>query len=631
MSQVPNDEEIARIRKQVADARAMLEALQKKSDELLETADDRIENRKADAAEAAAQGSGDGETSEDGEESSEDDGPLAAAEGTPGTTHGPLDADGVAAIREGYATERDAIDIGALVNGAPDAETPIRIPLSALNRHGIVSGATGTGKTKTLQVLAEQISGHGVPVFAVDIKGDLSGIATAGEPSEKLLERTKSIGQNWQATAAPVEFFALGGKGVGIPLRTTVTSFGPLMLAKVLGLNKTQESSLGLVFHYADEAGLPLVDLGDVRSLLTFLTSPEGKTELASIGGLSKQTAGVILREITNFESAGADDFFGQPEFDTTDFLRTAADGRGIVSVLEVPGVADQPRLFSTFVMWLLADLFNDLPEVGDTDKPKLVFFFDEAHLLFRDASKAFLEAITQTVRLIRSKGVGIFFVTQTPKDVPDEVLEQLGSRIQHQMRVHTPEDEKALKATVRTFPKTTLDLAEVLTSLPTGDAVVTMMNEKGAPAPVAHARIRAPQSSMDPTPEPRMREMVAASGLLARYAERVDPHSATEMLAERMNAAAEQARREAEQAQWEKEQKLREKELERQRAEADREARAQQREWEREQRAPSRSRTKSRQDKTLVEEILGSRTGQTVVREVVRGVFGTLSGGRKR
>lgn len=293
---------------------------------------------------------------------------------------------------------------------------PIRIPLAMTNRHGLVAGATGTGKTRTLQVLAEQLSAHGVPVFAADIKGDLSGIASPGAASDKLLARTRAIGQDWVGTASPTEHFSLGGIGTGIPIRATVAGFGPLLLSKVLGLNDTQESSLGLVFHYADQAGLPLLDLTDLRAVLSFLISDEGKGELTELGGLSSATVGVILRELITFADQGADVFFGEPEIDTFEFLKTTADGRGVVSLLEVPGVQDRPALFSTFLMWLLADLFNDLPEVGDLDKPKLVFFFDEAHLLFRDASKEFLASITQTVRLIRSKGVGIFFVTQTPR-----------------------------------------------------------------------------------------------------------------------------------------------------------------------------------------------------------------------
>ncbi len=363
---------------------------------------------------------------------------TAAGGGTTSATDteppGPLGPDAVEAIRAGYAVAGTALELGALVNGSALPDVQVRIPLGMLNRHGLVAGATGTGKTRTLQLLAEQIAANGVPVFAADVKGDLSGLAEAGQPNAKLLARTEAIGQRWQGIASATEFYSLGGQGAGVPIRATVSGFGPLLLSKVLGLNATQESSLGLVFHHAERAGLPLVDLSDLRAVLTYLVSDQGKAELAELGGLSKQTAGVILRELVTFADKGADRFFGEPEIDTQEFLRTAPDGRGIVSLLEVPGVQDQPEVFSTFLMWLLADLFNELPEVGDTDAPKLVFFFDEAHLLFSGSSKDFREQIVRTVRLIRSKGVGIVFVTQTPKDLPDDVLAQLGSRVQHQL-----------------------------------------------------------------------------------------------------------------------------------------------------------------------------------------------------
>lgn len=323
-------------------------------------------------------------------------------------------------IAAGYAASGAALDLGALLwDGICLPDVQIRIPLAMLNRHGLVAGATGTGKTKTLQLIAEQLSANGVPVFLADIKGDVSGIAAPGTPGDRVAERAGQVGQEWQAEGFPCEFYALGGIGPGIPLRATVTSFGPVLLSKVLELNQTQEQSLGLIFHYADSKGLELVDLKDLRAVVAFLVSDTGKAELKGIGGLSTATAGVILRSITAFEQQGAGDFFGEPEFDTAELLRQAPDGRGLVSVLELAAVQDKPQLFSTLLMWLLADLFHDLPEVGDLDRPKLVFFFDEAHLLFDGASKAFLESITRTVRLIRSKGIGIFFVTQTPRDVP--------------------------------------------------------------------------------------------------------------------------------------------------------------------------------------------------------------------
>ena len=474
---------------------------------------------------------------------------VDAAKAEAGTTPplaGPLDDEQIATIKAGYTFDAPALEMGALVNGEPLPSVPIRIPVAMMNRHGLVAGATGTGKTKTLQVLAEQLAALGVPVFAPDIKGDLSGIAIPGEPNDKLLDRTRSIGQDWHPRATPTRFYALGGKGIGVPIRATISSFGPLLLSKVLGLNHTQESSLGLVFHYADAAGLPLVDLSDLRAVMQWLTSDEGKPELKSLGGLSSATAGVILRELITFADQGAEVFFGEPEIDTAEFLAMEGES-GVVSLLEIPGVQDRPALFSTFLMWLLADLYNDLPEVGDLDKPKLVFFFDEAHLLFKDASKDFVAAITQTVRLIRSKGVGVFFVTQTPKDVPTDVLAQLGSRVQHQLRAHTPDDAKALKATVSTYPTSGYDLAEVLTNLATGEAIVTVMNERGAPSPVAWTRLRAPEGSMSPTPDAQMQAVVDASPLMAQLGTQLDKESAKEMLAGKMQAAAEADRLQAE------------------------------------------------------------------------------------
>jgi len=525
-------------------------------------------------------------------------------------------------IVSGYTFEEPAIELGVLMeNDAPVPAAVVRIPVSMLNRHGLVAGATGTGKTKTLQLMAEQISAAGVPVFAADIKGDLSGIASPGAPSDKLLARTRKIGQDWQPRGCPTEFFALGGQGLGIPLRATMSSFGPVLLAKVLGLNEVQESSLGLVFHYADQQGLPLLDLKDLRAVLAHLTSDDGKAELKGIGGLSAATVGVILRTLITFSAQGADLFFGEPEFDTADLLRVTRDGQGVVSLLELPNLVERPAVFSTFLMWLLADLFHELPEVGDIDKPKLVFFFDEAHLLFADASKAFLDAIAQTVRLIRSKGVGIFFVTQTPKDVPDDVLAQLGSRVQHQLRAHTPNDAKALKQTVATFPRSHYVLAETLQSLGIGEAIVTVMDPDGAPTPVAWTRMRAPESLMAPTPEEVLRPGIAASSLMTRYGQAVDRDSAHEMLARKLQAGAEEAERERRAEQAESEAAARAKLEAKMRAEAEREARAP-------QRAQPRTRTSTRAEKSVVEEIAGSSAfkqfARTAGREIVRSIFGT-------
>ncbi|MEO7069553.1 MAG: helicase HerA-like domain-containing protein [Nostocoides sp.] len=442
-------------------------------------------------------------------------------------------------IAKGYAFDGAALEFGAaVVDNTAYPAAKVRIPLAVLNRHGLVAGATGTGKTKTLQLMAEQLCAAGVPTFLADIKGDISGIATAGTPNDKITARATSIGETWAPTAYPTEFYSLGGLGNGIPIRATITSFGPTLLSKVLGLNDTQESCLGLVFHYADSKGLSLLDLKDLRAVIQFLTSDEGKADLVGLGGLSSATAGVLLRELIGFSDQGADVFFGEPEFDTSDLLRTASDGRGMVSCLELPAVQDKPALFSTFLMWLLADLFHDLPEVGDLDKPKLVFFFDEAHLLFEGASKDFLTSIEQTVRLIRSKGVGIFFVTQSPKDVPSNVLAQLSNRVQHALRAFTPDDAKALRAAVSTYPKSGYDLTSLLTSLGIGEAVITVLSETGAPTPVAWTRMRAPQSLMAPSSDDAIKGVINASPLQARYGTSIDRQSAYELLNARLAAA---------------------------------------------------------------------------------------------
>ena len=511
-----------------------------------------------------------------------------------------------AAVAPGYAFTGPALELGGLMIDATTLSgVPIRIPLAMLNRHGLVAGATGTGKTKTLQLLAEQLSAAGVPVFAADIKGDLSGLSAPGEQNPKVVERAASVGQTWQAAGFPVEFFALGGQGTGIPLRVTMSAFGPTLLAKVLGLNDTQESSLGLVFHYADQAALPLLDLADLREVVKYLASEEGKPDLKDLGGLSSATAGVILRELIAFSDQGADAFFGEPEFDTRDLLRVATgstggqEGFGLISLVELPNLQDRPALFSTFLMWLLADLFHDLPEVGDLEKPKLMFFFDEAHLLFTDASKAFLAAIAQTVRLIRSKGIGVFFVTQSPTDVPDDVLGQLGSRIQHQLRAATPNDAKALKQTVNTYPHSAYpDLAQVILSLGIGEAVVTVMSERGAPTPVAWTRLRAPESLMGAADPAAMDAAVHASPLYPTYAEPVDRESAREKLAAKLAKAA-----------------------------ADEGAPAPEAPPRQKVPAPSAPR-RQKQEKSVIEEVVTStafkQVARTAAREFVRGMFGT-------
>ena len=443
-------------------------------------------------------------------------------------------------LKSGYDIKGPAVTLGAGMVGTDLVTEPkVRLPLAMMNRHGLIAGATGTGKTKTLQLIAEQLSAQGVPVFVADLKGDLSGIAAPGETSARVAERATSVGYEWRPAGSPVEFVSLSGK-LGVQLRATVSSFGPLLLAKVLELNETQESVLTLVFKFCDDQGLPLLDFKDLRAILQFLTSDEGKPALAQYGGMAPATVGVLLRKMIELESQGAEQFFGEPEFDVRDLLHVGSDGRGVVTCLELADVQDKPRLFSTFMMWMLAELFQNLPEAGDLDKPKLCFFFDEAHLLFADASKAFLEQVQQVVRLIRSKGVGVYFITQSPKDVPDDVLGQLGNRVQHALRAHTPDEEAALRAAVRTFPKTDLyDLQQTLMSLGIGEAVVTGLDGRGVPTPVVACRMIPPAGRMAPLTPDELQADIRQSDFIKAYGQAVDRESAFEMLAKRLGRPA--------------------------------------------------------------------------------------------
>jgi uncharacterized protein len=440
-------------------------------------------------------------------------------------------------LAAGYASTDPSVTLGAALEsgGGVHQEPKVKIPLAMLNRHGLIAGATGTGKTKTLQLLTEQLVAQGVPVFVADIKGDLSGLAVPGEASDRITQRAKDIGWTWKPAGAPVEFVSLTG-ALGVQLRATVSSFGPLLLGKALSLNETQTSVLTMVFKYCDDNQLLLLDLSDLRAVLQFLSSDTGKPALAQYGGMSGASVGVLLRKLVELESQGAEKFFGEPEFDVKDMLHVTSDGRGVVTCLEISDVQDKPLLYSTFIMWLLAELYHNLPEAGDLPKPKLVFFFDEAHLLFADASKAFLEQVQQVVRLIRSKGIGVYFVTQTPKDVPSEVLAQLSNRVQHALRAHTPDDEVALKATARTFPKTQFyDLEETLTSLGIGEAVVTGLDARGSPGPVVATRLVPPGSRMAPLTPEELQADIRESDLIQEYGKTVDRESAREILAARM------------------------------------------------------------------------------------------------
>jgi len=505
-----------------------------------------------------------------------------------------LDPKVIEAARAAFGAAGARVQLGAVVHdGACLPEPIVGLPLAMLNRHGLVAGATGTGKTKTVQVLAEGLAAAGVPVFVADVKGDLSGIACPGEPDARVVERARQVGVSWRPGGSEVELLSLSGAR-GAQVRATVSSFGPLALGKVLGLNETQTSVLALVFKYCDDRGLPLLDLPDLRAVLQHLTGA-GAAELAAYGGVSKASAGVLLREMTELEQQGGARLFGEPELALGDLIRVEPDGRGLVSVLSLADVPDKPALWSTFMMWMLARLYYDLPEVGDADKPRLVFFFDEAHLLFRGATRAFLSEIEQVVRLIRSKGVGIFFVTQSPKDVPPEILGQLGCRVQHALRAFTADDEKALRAAARTFPRTPFyDISSTLTTLGTGEALVTVLTPSGAPTPPFATRVVPPASRMGPLTDAELARL-SATEQARRYAVAIDRDSAREMLARRLEPEPEPEP---------------------------------EREPERERRPPPRP---ARAAPDPLERVLRSPVARTVTREVTRGLMGALFGPPRR
>ncbi len=551
------------------------------------------------------------------------------------------------AISAGYAFDEPSLIVGsAMHEGELFNDVRVCIPMSILNRHGLVAGATGTGKTKTLQLLAGQLSKAGVPVFAADIKGDLSGIALPGDGANpKVQERVASLGWQFEASGHPVEFLSLSGKN-GAQVRATVSSFGPLLLGKVLDLNETQTSVLALVFKYCDDNDLPLLDLKDLATSLKFLSSDEGKAILEDYGGMSTATVGVLLRSIVVLEQEGADVFFGEPEFEVEDLIRTTADGQGVISILELADVMDQPRLFSTFMLWMLAQLYETLPEAGDLPKPKLCFFFDEAHLLFDDASEALMDQIERTARLIRSKGVGVYFVTQAPTDVPAAVLAQLGNRVQHALRAFTPDDADALRKTARTFPMTDFyDVEKAITSLGTGEALVTVLSPRGVPTPLAATRLLPPDSLMAPMPPDAFAAAVAGSTFATKYGATVDRDSAHERITARVAAARQAAIEEATRAgldpttagglndmtpaQQSREIARQQREVEAAQKRAAREAERQRKAEEREAAATAKARQRTIDNVVRTGgRVATSRLGQ----DIIRGIFGTLfGGGRKR
>jgi DNA helicase HerA-like ATPase len=451
-------------------------------------------------------------------------------------------------IEQGYATKGDYITVGAgMLDGETMTNAFIKIPLKTMNRHGLIAGATGTGKTKTLQVLAENLSDKGIPVLLMDLKGDLSGIAKPSPGHPKIDERHAKIGLPFEAKGFPVEILSLSEQN-GVRLRATVSEFGPVLLSRILDLSVTQEGIVAVVFKYCDDNKLPLLDLKDFKKVLQYATG-EGKEEFQkAYGRISTSSTGTILRKIIELEQQGADLFFGEKSFDVDDLVRIDDNGRGYINIIRLTDIQDRPKLFSTFMLSLLAEIYSTFPEQGDSERPELVLFIDEAHLIFDNASKALLDQIESIVKLIRSKGIGLYFVTQNPTDVPDDVLAQLGLKIQHALRAFTAKDRKAIKLTAQNYPITEFyDTAEVLTSLGTGEALVSALDEKGRPTPLAATMMRAPMSRMDILTDGEIKEVLDNSKLIKKYNEEIDRESAYEILTEKIERAEKEAEKEKE------------------------------------------------------------------------------------
>lgn len=501
-------------------------------------------------------------------------------------------------IEKGYTFKGDSIVLGgAVIDQVPLMDALIKIPLRTMNRHGLIAGATGSGKTKTLQILAEQLSAKSVPVLLMDIKGDLSGIAVASDGHPKIDERHAKIGIPFNADTSPVEFLTLSDEK-GARLRATVSEFGPVLFSKMLDLNETQSGIVAVIFKYCDDQNLPLLDLKDFRKTIQWITG-EGKKEIEEIyGRISTASTGAIMRKIVELEQQGADTFFGERSFDVDDLCRLDENGKGIVSIIRLTDIQDRPKLFSTFMLQILAEIYANFPEEGDLEQPKLVIFIDEAHLVFDEASDALLDQIEAIVKLIRSKGVGLYFVTQNPADIPEDVLGQLGLKIQHALRAFTAKDRKAIKLAAQNYPETNFyDVDQLLTQLGIGEALVTALNEKGIPTPLAHCLLRAPQSRMDVLSDSEINGIIRKSGLIRKYNEVIDRDSAYEILSDKIEDAQREEQQEEIRMQREK--------------------------------ARSSSSRSRRQQKSTFEKIMSNTTtrqiGRTVARELTRGLLGVL------
>jgi len=443
-------------------------------------------------------------------------------------------------IVQGNEFKGDSIILGAaMFEGETITDAFVKIPLKTLNRHGLIAGATGTGKTKTLQVLAENLSDKGIPVLLMDMKGDLSGIAEPSPGHPKIDERHKQIGIPFDAKKFPVEILTISEQG-GVRIRATVSEFGPVLLSRILDVSETQSGIISVIFKYCDDNKMPLLDLKDFKKILQYATN-EGKEEFAEeYGRISTASTGSILRKVVELEQQGGNLFFGEKSFETDDLLRVDDDGRGFINIIRLTDIQDRPKLFSTFILSLLAEIYATFPEQGDSERPELVIFIDEAHLIFNEASSALLNQIESIVKLIRSKGVGIYFVTQNPTDVPDAVLSQLGLKVQHALRAFTAKDRKAIKLTAENYPISEYyKTDEVLTSLGIGEALVSALNEKGIPTPLAATMLRAPMSRMDILEDNELKQLLEKSSLIKKYNENIDRESAYEMLTKKIEIAA--------------------------------------------------------------------------------------------
>lgn len=505
-------------------------------------------------------------------------------------------------VKKGYHFEGATITLGVgMLDGEAVEGASVSVPLKTMNRHGLIAGATGTGKTKTLQVLTEQLSENGVPVLLMDIKGDLSGLAKPGKPHPKIEERDKKIGLATQFKGLPVELLTLSGKN-GAQLRATVSEFGPVLFSKILGTNETQSGIISILFKYCDDKKLPLLDLKDVKKVLQY-SQAEGKEEIQNEYGLiSAASVAAIMRSILELEQQGADTFFGELSYDVDDLIQVGANGMGKVSIVRLDDIQDKPRLFSTFMLCLLAEIYSLLPEAGDLEKPKLVVFIDEAHLVFEEASKALQDQLEAIIKLIRSKGVGIFFCTQSPADIPADILGQLGLKVQHALRAFTANDRKAIKQAAENYPETEFYTTEdLLTQLGIGEALVSALSEKGIPTPLVATLLRAPGSRMDILTQDEINELVMASEMAAKYNAEVDRESAYELLSKKVAAA---------QSDEEQEKKKTEQE------------------------EATKALRKEKNEPTLIETLskntMVRQVGNTLMREIARGLLGVLGVGSK-